>query len=139
MRSHRNTSLLIAGYVVFQVLYPIRGLVEDKFDTWGEFTWNMYSQTYECRTRYRLVAQSGAQQDLNLQQYFTIGNKVGRVLNRQDLPVLHAFLCEQMAREGKPGQILGRVSCTRNKVETETLVRENVDICTAANHAVTVE
>ena len=139
MRSHRNTSLLIAGFVSFQLLYPIRGLVQDKFDTWGEYTWNMYSQTYECRTRYRLMEQSGVQQDLNLRSYFVLPDKVGRVLNRQDLPVLHKFLCEQMAREERPGRILARVSCTKNKVETESLVRENEDVCTAPNRAVTVE
>ncbi len=139
MHSHRRFNLLIAGFILFQVLYPIRGLVEDKFETWGNFTWNMYSQTYECRTRYRLVAQSGTEQDLDLKQYFVIPVKIGQILNRTDLPVLHKFLCERMAREGKPGRILARVSCTKNKVETEALVRETEDICTAANHAVTVE
>jgi hypothetical protein len=139
MHSHRRSNLLIAGFILFQVLYPIRGVVEDKFDTWGNFTWNMYSQTYECRTRYRLMEQSGVQQDLDLKQYFVIPAKIGQVLNRENLPVLHQFLCEQLVREGKPGRILGRVSCTKNKVETEALVRENEDICTASNHAVTVE
>jgi hypothetical protein len=138
MHSHRTSNVLIAGFILFQLLYPIRGLVQDKFDTWGEFTWNMYSQTYECRTRYRLVDQSGVQHELNLQQYFVLPSKVGRVFNRQDLPAFHQFLCEQMAREGKSGRILARVSCTRNKLETESLVRENEDICTGANHAVTV-
>ena len=139
MHPHRNSNLLIAGFILFQLVSPIRGLVRDKFETWGEFSWNMYSQTYECRTRYRLVDQSGTQQDLNLQKYFVIPGKVGRVFNRQDLPVFHEFLCAQMVREGRASRILARVSCTRNKVETESLVRESEDICTAPNHAVTVE
>ena len=139
MHARRNSNIVIIGFLVFQVFLPIRGLVRDKFDTWGEFSWNMYSQTYECRARYRVVDQSGTQRDLNLQQYFALPGKVGRVFNRQDLPRFHEFLCQQIAREGTPGRILARVSCTRNKVQTESLVRESEDICTAANHAVTVD
>ena len=137
MRSRRTSNLLIVGFLVFQVFLPIRGLVRDKFDTWGEFSWNMYSQTYECRTRYRLVAPSGAEQDLDLRQYVARPDKIGRILNRQDLPVFHKFLCSEMARAGRPGRILARVSCTKNKTETESLVQESEDICTAHNYAVT--
>jgi len=137
MLSRRTSNLLIAGFGLFQLLYPIRGFVQDKFDTWGEFTWNMYSQTNKCMTRYRLVDQTGAARDLNLQEYFVVRNKVANVLNRQDLPVFHKFLCDQMAREGTRGRILAKVSCTRNEAETESLVRENEDVCTAVNYAVT--
>ena len=136
MKSRRTTNWLIAAFLTFQLLYPIRGLVRAKFDTWGEFTWNMFSQTYECLGRYRLIDQAGAETDLNLRQYFVIPAKVGRSMNREDLPVLHRFLCRQTALEGRPGQIHARVSCTWNKAETRSLVQENVDICTAPNNAV---
>ena len=136
MPSRRNTNLLIVGFLLFQLIYPIRGLVKNKFDTWGEFTWNMYSQTYVCTTRYQLADRSGARHEVNLRPYFAVPDKIGRVFNRQDLPTFHKFLCEELAREGRQGQILARVSCTKNQVQTERLVRENEDICTAPNHAV---
>jgi hypothetical protein len=134
--SRRRTSLLIAGFLAVQAIYPIRGLVEDKFASWGEFTWNMYSQTYKCLTRYQLVDRSGARVELDLKPYFADRSKVGRVFNRGDLPVFHRFLCAQMAREGRAGPILARVSCTWNEVETRPLVRENQDICAAADAGV---
>lgn len=136
MTSRRTTNLLIAGFLAFQLLYPIRGLVQAKFDAWGEFTWNMFSQTYECATRYRLLDQSGAVTDLDLRPYFVLPSKVGRAMNRRDLPSLNRFLCAQTAAEGRPGRILAKVLCTRNKVETRSLVQENVDICTAPNNGV---
>lgn len=139
MTSKRTSSLLIAGFLLLQVLLPIRGLAKDKFDTWGEFSWNMYSQTYQCRTRYQLVDRSGATQELDLRPYFVDPGLIGHVFNRQHLPVLHRFLCAQMAREGRPGRILARVSCTRNKVKSESLVREGEDVCTSANNSVTAE
>lgn len=136
MMSRRTSNLLIAGFLAFQLLYPIRGLIQEKFDAWGEFTWNMFSQTYECLGRYQLLEPSGAVSNLNLTQYFAIPSKAGRAMNRRDLPVLHRFLCAQTVEEGRPGRILARVSCTRNKIETRSLVQENVDICTAPNAGV---
>jgi hypothetical protein len=136
MRSRRTTSLLIAGFLGWQLFYPIRGLVQDKFETWGEFTWNMYSQTYDCLARYQLVDRSGARTEIALKPYFADPSKVGRVFNRGDLPVFHRFLCAQMAREGRSGAIFARVSCTNNEVETRPMVRENENVCTAPDGAV---
>ena len=82
MRSRRTTSLLIAGFLAFQLLYPIRGLVEEKFDTWGEFSWNMYSQTYDCLTRYQMVTPSGQRVELDLKPYFSDQRKIGPLINQ---------------------------------------------------------
>jgi hypothetical protein len=136
MPSRRATSWLIAGFLAVQVVYPIRGLVENKFDSWGEFTWNMYSQTYDCLTRYQMVMPSGQRVELDLKPYFSDQRKIGRVFNHGDLPAFHRFLCREMTRSGRSGQILARVSCSKSGGETRPMVRENEDICTAPDGAV---
>ncbi len=137
MRSLRFRNLLIAGYVTFQVLYPIRGLVEDKFDTFGEFTWNMYSQTYRCTTRYAVVDSSGSQPITDFRKYFNSPSEVSRVFHRDALPRFHKFLCAQLAAEGGRSQLRGFVECTKNDAESEILVGDIANICAAPNYAVT--
>ena len=41
MRPSWFVNPLIAGYLVIQALYPIRGFIADRSDIWGRFTWNM--------------------------------------------------------------------------------------------------
>jgi hypothetical protein len=138
MRSSRSFNLLIVGYLTIQVLYPIRGLIQDKFHTHGAFTWNMYSQTYDCRVHYTLNSPA-QRQELDYQQYFASRDKIVRVFNRSDLPIFHRFLCEQLRRQGIRGQLMAEVDCRKNKVEIESLVISGANICTAPNYAVTLE
>jgi vitamin K-dependent gamma-carboxylase-like protein len=137
MRSARHRNVLIAAYVLFQVLYPIRGLVENKFDTWGGFTWNMYSQTYTCRVQYKMVDASGQAQKLEFQKYFISRDRAARVLHRDALPEFNKFLCAQVAGEGLSGRLLSGCSCTQSGINTETLVADDTDICHADNFGVT--
>jgi vitamin K-dependent gamma-carboxylase-like protein len=137
MRPARLTNVLIAAYVLFQLLYPIRGLVEDLFETWGVFTWNMYSQTYTCRVQYKLVDASGQVQKLEFQKYFVSRDRAVRVLHRDSLPQFNKFLCAQVAREGLSGRLLSGCSCTQSGINTETLVADDTDICHAGNFGVT--
>ncbi len=136
MRSRRFASILIAGYVAFQVLFPIRGLIVEKFDAWGMFSWNMYSQGYDCAVNYKVVEPSGSEQTVDFRKFFVLPDKVGHVLNRSALPVFHRFLCGELAREGKHGRTLAAVSCRKNRVTIETLVDSTADICSAPNFGV---
>ena len=137
MRSRRSASLLIAGYVAFQALYPIRGLVVDKFETWGKFSWNMYSQSYDCKAKYKVVEPSGSELPVHFQKYFILRDKAGHVLNRASLPAFHKFLCAELVREGKNGRVMAVVECRKNGVEIEALVDSTAEICSAPNFGVT--
>jgi hypothetical protein len=137
MRSRRYASILIAGYLAFQVLYPIRGLIRNKFDTWGMFTWNMYSQGYDCQTQYKVIEPSGRELPVDFRKYFVLPDKAGHVLNRAALPAFHKFLCGELAREGKNGRTRATVVCRKNGVAIETLVDSTADICSAPNFGVT--
>ena len=137
MRSRRFASLLIAGYLAFQVLYPIRGLVVDKFDSWGRFSWNMYSQNYDCKADYKVVQPSGKELPVDFQRYFVLRDKASHVLNRASLPVFHKFLCAELVREGKNGRVMARVECRKNRGEIQVLVDSTAEICSAANFGVT--
>jgi len=137
VRSRRFINLLIAGYVAFQGLYPIRGLVQQKFDTIGDFTWNMYSQTYTCTRRYSFVDASGAHPVPDFGGFFRRPEKLPRAFHRDILPIFHKFLCDQIAAQGKSGRLTGFLECTRNKAESEVLVNTDGKICTAPNYGVT--
>jgi hypothetical protein len=139
MRPRWYTNLAILLYVTFQVLYPVRGLIEDKFDTWGGFTWNMYSQKYECTAIYKLVEADGTERGVNFQQYFIRREKVGRVFHRDALPVFHKFLCERLSEEGATGKLVAVCECTKNGVETQRLTADSTDICSAPNYGVSDE
>lgn len=136
MRSRRYASLLIAGYVAFQLLSPIRGLVVDKFDSWGSFSWNMYSKGYDCKAHYKVVEPSGRELAVDFQKYFMLRSKAGHVLNRAYLPAFHRFLCAELVREGKRGRVMALVECRINFAEIEALVDSTAEICSAPNFGV---
>lgn len=135
----RIQNAAIVGYLLFQIGYPVRGLLADKFETWGEFTWNMYSQTYDCWSRYRRFTEARGGEDLDIHPYFQVASRIPHVMNREVLPSFHAFLCREAERGGQPVRILGQVTCVRNGNDRRELVRPGQDICSAADHAVIMD
>lgn len=131
---------LIAGYLVIQVLYPIRGFIADRFDTWGRFTWNMYASSYKCRARYQVVDDSGATRPVDIRPYLTRGISLGaNTYHRDALPVFHKFLCAELARANTGGRLSARCECTVNDGETQSLIVDTGDICRAANYGVAAQ
>ena len=58
MTTARNT--LLITFLAFQLLLPLRGFVRDRFESRGNFSWNMYSETYTCRLKYEMLTPDGA-------------------------------------------------------------------------------
>jgi len=52
-------NLFIGAYLIIQLILPLRGCFYEKFETRGNFTWNMYSQIYMCWSQYRLDMPDG--------------------------------------------------------------------------------
>ncbi|MEO8451457.1 MAG: HTTM domain-containing protein [Gemmatimonadota bacterium] len=137
MRPHRFANPLIAGYIAVQLLAPISGFFKDKFDSWGRFTWNMYAETYRCRNEYQVVDERGLARPLYVDGYLARGdNSVAKAAHRDVLPVLHKFLCEQLARSGTGGRLRGECVCTSNGAEFQTLIDDKADLCSAPNYGV---
>ncbi len=137
MRPRWYVNFLILLYLALQVGYPIRGFLQDKFDAWGRFTWNMYSQSYQCRVLYRVVAADGTEWRVNYEQFFARRDRAGLVFNRESLPGFHKFVCERLAEEGQRGKLMATAECTMNRLVTESLVDNTADVCNSPNFAVT--
>ena len=136
MRPGWSSNLLIVAYLLLQLLLPIRGLVNDKFATFGEFTWNMYSQTYNCRVAYDLTEPTGREVSIDIKEYFNKSDNAGRVLHRDGLPHFHAWLCQRLRQAGRLGSLSASCECRLGNDQKKQLVAADVDICTADNYGV---
>lgn len=129
-----NCGILV--FVGFNLSYPLTGLHISKTETWGEFTWNMYSQTYRCGAKYYLLQDDGRAVNVDVREYLRRSGKTGHVFHRDVLPLFHAYLCEQLAAEGRSGTLKGECECSMAGGESEELVDTTANLCTADNHGV---
>ena len=134
MTSSKNA--LLVAFLAFQLLLPLRGFLRDRFESRGNFSWNMYSRTYKCRVKYEMLMPNGERWPFDHKRFFRRSNKVMHNYHRDRLPRFHAWLCDRLEREGPPGELLGSVSCRVNKGEPVVLVSDDTSICSATNHGV---
>ena len=132
-------NLFIAAYLVIQLLLPLRGCLYDKFETPGNFSWNMYSALYGCKTQYRLDTPEGETRWLQYRDYFNRPELSERVFFADVLPEYHRWLCEEFRRQGELGSLRGYVSCRLNIGPDVALADRNVDLCTAPNYGVRIQ
>ena len=131
-------NLFIIAYLIVQLALPLRGLLYDKFKTRGNFSWNMYSMIYGCRTQYRLDTPQGETRWLRHEEYFKLPDHYMDVSFRDTLPKFHGWLCNELRRQGELGTLRGYSTCTFNLGPRTELVNPNVDLCTAPNYGVHV-
>jgi len=136
MRPGWSSNLLIVAYLLTQLILPIRGLVKDRFATWGAFTWNMFSQSYICTVAYTLTEPTGREVSIDIKEYFNRPEKTGRVLHRDALPHFHAWLCQRLHQAGRLGNLSASCECRLGNDQKKQLVAADVDICTADNYGV---
>jgi hypothetical protein len=133
----RATDAFLVAFLAVQVLLPVRGFVQDKRQTRGNFTWNMYSKDYDCTVEYDLVRPDGTSESIRLGRFFNRRSHVNRVYHRRMLPEFHRWLCDHFREEQALGEIHGRLDCSLNGGPETPLVQPGVDICTAPDHGVT--
>lgn len=131
-------SLFIGAYLIIQLILPLRGCLYEKFETRGNFSWNMYSTRYSCWTQYRLDTPQGETRWLRLQDYFIRPEYFTRVSYRDVLPKFHRWLCDEFRRKGELGTLRGYSICALNRGPRMELVDRKVNLCTAPNYGVKV-
>lgn len=129
-------NLGIGVFLAYNLYFPLQGLGTEKTETWGEFTWNMYSQTYRCAAKYYLLQDDGTAVNVDVRPYMRRGEKMGRVFHREVLPKFHAYLCEQLEAEGRSGTLMGDCYCNVAGGTTERLVDTTANLCNAEDHGV---
>ena len=132
----RATDLFIAAFLACQILLPLRGLVLDKLDSRGNFSWNMYSRRYSCEVEYTRVDRAGRRAAVSHRAYFRRSSRAHSVNNRERLPAFHRYLCDELGVDGEFTHLLGSVECRINEGPPEVLVAAGVDVCSAENYGV---
>ena len=93
-------SLLIAAYLAIQIAVPLRGLLRSKFETRGNFSWNMYANRYGCEVDYVLRRPDGTSERIDHRGFFRLSRRASMVFNGDALPHFHSWLCDQYRRDG---------------------------------------
>ncbi|HVS66017.1 MAG TPA: hypothetical protein VMT85_21235, partial [Thermoanaerobaculia bacterium] len=90
----RNAFLI--GFLLLQLTLPLRGLVREKLETRGNFSWNMYSQVYSCETRYVLLTPTGRGEWIDPREYSRDPGRIATVFRNDWLPVFNEWLCAEL-------------------------------------------
>ena len=129
-------NLFILAYLGVQLFLPLRAFFYDKLETRGDFSWNMYSQRYQCQAVYSLITPDGTTHPMRHEKAFRRSDRSYAVLHRDRLPAFHAWLCEEARRKGALGSIRATVRCSVNIERGVDLIEPDVDLCTAPNYGV---
>lgn len=124
----------IVGFLALQLLLPLPGLLRDKRDSRGNFSWNMYADTYTCSVLYVVREEGGMIRSLDHRAYFRDGDPTS-IFHRDALPAFHAWICESIETRGA-GHVEALVTCSANGGPWIDLVEPAAAICTADNHGV---
>lgn len=123
----------IVAFVLVQLALPLRGLLASKYETRGNFSWNMYSQNYRCAVRYQQERADGSLAEIDIRAGFARRDKASHILHRDVLPSFHAWLCREAAREGWPGvRLRAHLACKLNDEPEAVLVAPGTDPCQAS-------
>ena len=131
---HKNA--LIGLYLAVQLTLPLGGLMREPFESRGNFSWNMYSQHYRCEIDYATIDSEGGKRPIKYRRGFNRPGIATRVHNREMLPKLHAWLCDDAARVCGFATVIASGACRWNGGPWVQLIEPHVDICSDPNYAV---
>lgn len=122
-------NLAVAAYLAVQLLLPLNGLLHDKTETRGDFSWNMYSQDYSCSRRYVLLTPDGRGELLDLDAYFATDIGSQRVCHADRLGRFHDWLCAELEQRGRAGVLKAGIEARLNYGDDVTLLERYADLC----------
>lgn len=131
----RNAFLVT--YLAIQIALPLRGVLRSRFDSHGSFSWNMYSQNYACAAQYHAMTRDRGPVQIEHRYHLNRPSRVEMLYNRESLPWLHRYLCEEYGDRTGFESLRGMVECTWNGSPLVPLVDPEVDLCRAENYGVT--
>jgi len=127
-------NLFIGTYLIIQLALPLRGCFYEKFETRGNFSWNMYSRIHRCWSQYRLDTPDGETHWPAIYDHFN--READSFFYVEFLPEYNRWLCDKYRNEGKLGSLRGYVNCSLNRGPLWELVDPSVNLCTAPNYGV---
>lgn len=133
MRRLRDVAIVL--FLAVQVALALRGLLLDKLETRGNFSWNMYSGTYRCTVGYATVGADGRLEPFDHRAEFVRPERASMVFHRDTLPRFHRHVCERIGADRFGVELRGSVVCGRGD-ERVALVATPRDLCTADDHGV---
>jgi hypothetical protein len=130
----RLINLFILLFFGTQLYLALPGLLHDRYETQGQFSWNMYSVLYFCTVDYEQTTSSGQRVPINYLALFNRPALSYEVFHRDSLPRFHAYLCNVVDHPDGVA-IHGSAICTLHG-EPAQLIQQDVDLCTAPNYGV---
>ncbi len=128
------TNLFLLGFLAIQLALPLRGLVRDRVQSRGDFSWNMYASRYQCRIGYLRVDRDGSATPVDYKEHFRRKRVAMRVFHREDLPTFHDYLCRTLSEDPSFWRLGGTVTCQVNEGAMNTLLPENSEVCSAGTY-----
>ena len=135
-RASRRRNIFVVCYLAIQLTLPIDGFVRGKMDTRGDFSWNMYSQHYGCDVRYVLLTPDGKGLLVDNKKYSRRPDRINTVFRRDWLPIFNDWLCAELQREGKSGELKARITCRHNHGPMLDLVEPYSRVCSISARGV---
>jgi hypothetical protein len=132
----RIKNLFIVLFFGVQLGLAMPGLLYDRYETDGRFSWNMYSAHYQCRVKYDLIGPDGTGTPINYARYFNRPERMVLILNRSDLPAFNKYLCAVFPRRPPSESIHASVQCTLYNRQPVEFIDHDTDICAALNYGV---
>ena len=132
----RLRNLFIVLFFGVQLSLAIPGLIYNKYETDGRFSWNMYAVYYPCRVKYELIEPDGQRTRINIEKFFNIPERLFVIFNRRDLPEFNNYVCAVVPRQQAARAIHASVVCKLNNRPPVEFIRQGVDICAQPNYGV---
>lgn len=129
----RLKNIFIVGFFGLQLYLALPGILHNRYEESGRFSWNMYSVLYHCDVHYDLLRVDGSRVPIN---YMTLLNNTTRnyeFLNRSDLPKFNRFVCAVMRPRKEMKELRASVVCQLNDRPPVQFIKPAVDLCTAEN------
>jgi hypothetical protein len=132
-------NFFIVAFFGAQLWLALPGLLHDKFQTQGQFSWNMYSVYYRCKIRYELITGTGRPVEIDVPGLFHRPEIGFEAFHRDSLPRLHDYLCAELRHPDNIRAMHGSALCLLHEEQGRHLIQHDVDLCSAPNRGVLPE
>jgi hypothetical protein len=129
-------NIFIVAFFGLQVYLALPGLLHNRYEEAGRFSWNMYSILYRCDVRYDLIRTDGVTRPIDYRHLLNNPTRSSEFLNRIDLPKFNEFVCNTMRRAPETKEIRASVVCQLHDRPPVQFIKQNVDLCTAPDYGV---
>jgi hypothetical protein len=132
----RLKNIFIVVFFGLQLYAALPGFLHNRYEDSGRFSWNMYSMLYQCNVHYDLIRADGARIPIDYRKLLNNPTRSYEFMNRSDLPTFNRFVCNVMRQRLEMKEISASATCQLNDRPPVQFVKQDADLCTAANYGV---